>query len=97
MIKCPPPDILELLHKFVDSCLDKSLMSWAMDGSINEPNNYTGISISSALLNILLQEVKPNQQKSNRLEEGPPNVNMYTKISSQQYVTMGERNFLLLL
>ena len=63
MIKNSPSVILDLLFKFVNLCLHKSLVpqSWGMeiinpihkDGNLNDPNNYRGICISSALLKIL--------------------------------------------
>ena len=63
MIKNLPEVILNLLHKFINLCLQKSLIpqSWCMDiitpifkdGSLNDPNNYRGICISSALLKIV--------------------------------------------
>ena len=63
MIKNAPCAILDILHNFVNLCLHKSLVprSWSMglitpihkDGSINAPNNYRGICISSALLKII--------------------------------------------
>ena len=63
MIKHAPPIIIELLLEYINLCLEKSLVSqqWCFDiintihkeGSINDPNNYRGISISSALLKIV--------------------------------------------
>ena len=63
MIKNSPKEILDLLHKFLNLCLDKSLIpkSWCKDilspilkdGDRNDLNNYRGICISSALLKIL--------------------------------------------
>lgn len=63
MIKNSPKEILDLLHKFLNLCLNKSLIpkSWGMeiltpilkDGNQNDPNNYRGICISSALLKVL--------------------------------------------
>ena len=63
MIKNLPEVILNLLHKFINLCLQKSLIpqSWCMDiitpifkdGSLNDHNNYRGICISSALLKIV--------------------------------------------
>ena len=63
MIKNASSNILDIIHKFINLCLQKSLVprSWSMglispihkNGSINDPNNYRGICISSALLKIL--------------------------------------------
>ena len=63
MIKNAPCVILDLIHKFINLCLQKSLVprSWSMglispihkNGSISDPNNYRGICISSALLKII--------------------------------------------
>ena len=62
MIKNAPSVILDILHNFVNLCLLKSLVprAWSVglitpihkDGSINDPNNYRGICISSALMKI---------------------------------------------
>ena len=63
MIKHSPPVIQNLILKYLNLCFEKSLISqhWCFDlistihkeGSIHDPNNYRGISISSALLKIV--------------------------------------------
>ena len=63
MIKNSPKPILDILYKFINLCLDKSFIpsSWCLDlinpfykdGTHNDPNNYRGICISSALLKII--------------------------------------------
>ena len=63
MIKHAPPIILDLVLKYINLCFDKSLISqsWCLDiitaihkeGSTDDPNNYRGISISSALLKLV--------------------------------------------
>ena len=63
MIKSSPKIIQDLLLKYINLCLEKSLISehWCYDiitaihkeGSVNDPNNYRGISISSALLKVV--------------------------------------------
>ena len=63
MIKNAPDEILHILHRFINLCLGKSLIphSWCLDlinpilkdGNQNDPNNYRGICISSALLKII--------------------------------------------
>ena len=63
MIKNAPEEILYILHRFVNLCLEKSLVphKWCLDlinpifkdGILNDPNNYRGICISSALLKII--------------------------------------------
>ena len=63
MIKNSPEIILDILYKFVNLCLKKSLVpkSWCLDllnpihkeGNTNDHNNYRGICISSALLKII--------------------------------------------
>ena len=60
MLKHAPPTILDILLKYINLCLEKSLISqqWCLDiitaihkeDNINDPNNFRGISISSALL-----------------------------------------------
>ena len=76
MIKNSPEIILDMLFKFVNLCLKKSLVpkSWCLDllnpihkeGNTNDPNNYRGICIRSALLKIicsLLNKRIQNQSK----------------------------------
>ena len=76
MSKNSPEIILDILFKFVNLCLKKSLVpkSWCLDllnpihkeGNTNDPNNYRGICISSALLKIicsLLNNRMQNQSK----------------------------------
>ena len=63
MIKNAPEEILCILHRFVNLCLEKSLVphKWCLDlinpifkdGNLNDPNNYRVICISSALLKII--------------------------------------------
>ena len=63
MIKNSPKPILDILNKFINLCLHKSFIpsSWCLDlispfykdGTHNDPNNYRGICISSALLKII--------------------------------------------
>ena len=63
MLKNSPVIILDLLFRFVNICILKSLVpqSWCFEllnpihkeGSKNDPNNYRGICISSALLKLL--------------------------------------------
>ena len=63
MIKHTPTAVLEILLKFINVCLNKHLIpnSWCndlinvifKDGDKNDPNNYRGICISSALLKIV--------------------------------------------
>ena len=63
MVKNAPETILNLLRNFINLCLCKSLIpqSWCMDlitpifkdGSINDPDNYRGMCISSVLLKII--------------------------------------------
>ena len=63
MIKNSPKLILDILNKFIILCLHKSFIpsSWCLDlispfykdGTHNDPNNYRGICISSALLKII--------------------------------------------
>ena len=63
MIKCAPKIIIDLLFGFVNLCLAKSLIpkSWCRElinpihkeGCKDDPNNYRGICISSALLKII--------------------------------------------
>ena len=63
MIKHSPPKVLNVLLKYINLCLEKSLISqrWCFDiintihkeGNINNPNNYRGICISSVLLKII--------------------------------------------
>ncbi len=63
MIKNSPKIIIDVIFKFVNLCLNKSLIpkSWCLDlinpihkeGSKDDPNNYRGICISSVLLKII--------------------------------------------
>ena len=63
MIKSTPMFVLKLIHKFLNLCLQKSLVpnAWCRevinpifkDGSVDDANNYRGICISSAFLKIL--------------------------------------------
>ena len=63
MLKNAPTKVLNVLHRFINLCLRKSLVpkSWCMglitpifkDGSLDDPNNYRGICISSALLKVV--------------------------------------------
>ena len=63
MLKNSPPVVLNLIHRFINLCLLKSLVpqSWCMelitpifkDGDLNDPNNYRGICISSSFLKII--------------------------------------------
>ena len=63
ILKNSPQIILDLVHKFINLCLQQSLApkSWCMelinpifkDGSLHDPNNYRGICVSSALLKIM--------------------------------------------
>ena len=63
MVKNSPKLILDILFKFINTCFNKSLApkSWCLDlinpihkeGSKDDPNNYRGLCISSALLKIL--------------------------------------------
>ena len=63
MIKNPPKIVQNVLHKFVNLCLHHSLVprAWSMGlimpickgGCIDNPNNYRGICISSALLKVI--------------------------------------------
>ena len=63
MIKHSPPIVSTLLLVYTNLCLEKSLISqhWRFDiintihkdESINDPNNYRGISTSSVLLQII--------------------------------------------
>ena len=58
-----PKEILNLLHRFINLCLEKCFIpqSWCLeiinpifkDGSTNDPSNYRGICISSVLLKIV--------------------------------------------
>ena len=63
MIKDAPKTILEIINKFMNLCLEKSIIpnSWALGlitlihkkGDKNDLDNYRGICVSSALLKIL--------------------------------------------
>ena len=63
MLISSPKDILMLIFKFTNLCLSKTLVpeAWCRDlinpifkeGSMDDPNNYRGICISSALLKII--------------------------------------------
>ena len=63
MLKHSPKEILKLLLNFINLCLREALVpnSWCLevinpifkDGSINDPNNYRGICLSSALLKVI--------------------------------------------
>ena len=63
MLRNSPPCVLDLLLRFINLCLDKTLVSqsWCFDlinpifkdGDTNDPDNYRGICISSALLKVL--------------------------------------------
>ena len=85
MIKNSPKEILDLLHNFLNLCLDKSLIpkSWCKDilspilkdGDRNDPNNYRGICISSALLKILCTLL------NNRIQEHCLKFNIIYRIS----------------
>ena len=60
MIKSSPKIVLDLLFDFINTCVKKSLVprSWCLDlinplhkeGNKDDPNNYRGLCISSALL-----------------------------------------------
>ena len=63
MLKNSPSCVLDLLLRFINLCLNKTLVSqsWCFDminpmfkdGDMNDPDNYRGICISSALLKVL--------------------------------------------
>ena len=63
MLKNSPPCVLDLLFRFINLCLSKTLVpqSWSFelinpifkDGNLNDADNYRGICISSALLKVL--------------------------------------------
>ena len=63
MIKKIPDNVLDIIHRFMNLCLEKTLVpkSWTLDlitlihkkGDKNDLGNYRGICISSPLLKIL--------------------------------------------
>ena len=63
MIKNSPKIIIDLLFNFINTCLEKDLIpkSWCLElinpihkeGNKDNPNNYRGLCISSALLKII--------------------------------------------
>ena len=62
MINNSPANLLDLIRKFANLCLDKSPVSETVcydinhifkDGSRNGPDNYRGICISSAILKLI--------------------------------------------
>ena len=68
MVINSPPVVLDLLYNFINLCLNKSLIpqEWCKDtiipihkdGDMNDPNNYRGICVSSALLKIVCTLLK---------------------------------------
>ena len=68
MIVNSPPIVLDLIYNFIILCLNKSLIpqEWCndiinpiyKDGDMNDPNNFRGICISSALLKIVCTLLK---------------------------------------
>ena len=73
MIKNAPTIILDLIHRYVNLCLDKSLISrtWCLgiinpihkDDNRNDPSNYRGICISSVFLKIICSLLNNRIQK----------------------------------
>ena len=63
VIKNSPEIMLNIIHKFINLCLDKCLVpkTWSLElislvhkkGNKNDPVNFRGICVSSPLLNIL--------------------------------------------
>ena len=118
MIKNSPEIILDILFKFVNLCLKKYLVpkSWCLDllnpihkeGNTNDPNNYRGICISSALLKIicsLLNNRIQNQSKGRTIisknqtgfkanHRTSDNLLMLKNVV-KKYVTTGEKNYML--
>ena len=113
MIKNSPRMILDILFKFTNLCLKKSLIpkSWCLDllnpihkeGSKDDPNNYRGICISSALLKIIcsllnnriLLQVKQrkliNKNQTGFKEKHRTSDNLLTlKTVIKKYVTIGK-------
>ena len=85
MITNTPDAILDLLLKFINVCLKKHLIpnSWCQDlvnpickdSDRNDPNNYRGICVSSALLKIICSMLNNRLQlycqKYNLIDKNP--------------------------
>ena len=74
MIKHSPKNVLEILLNFLNLCLEKSLAAESLckeimtpvfkSGSIDDPNNYRGICISSSLTKLLTSMINTRLQKN---------------------------------
>lgn len=114
MIKNSPKIIIDLIFKFVNLCLSKSLIpkTWCLDllnpihkeGSKDDPNNYRGICISSALLKIICSllnnRVKLQSQRREIIDKNQTGFKENHRTSDnllvlknvvKKYVTVGEK------